>query len=398
MAREALNPPAFVKPSLRPLSAALLLLLIVVPGTRGAEPVPTASAAPSTDSALPAFKSALLTATTRHLNILVGADGSARAFKGKTAQGETAFAFYLLFELTGNPTYRKVAVALADRVLQDMRAAKFGVLPIKEKEKSGGEIITGGGPPALGFYASRTAYILHREGGRSEDLHYLARVLDQYPWNENGWWASTIDVKTGESKEPMSKPSIINKTASIAMAAGILSGYIRNTAPELSARLKHKTDRCVYQQIIPAQEADGFWHYSLSGNDPKDKDVLGYFMLTTNVLMDLQRFNDAYRDEKLSAAVQRAQAFALRCIAPMTAPNQGPGCRERATPGTPARYTLPDDTKRSFALGRVLLGGERIDEGIRIMNAALPHFPYGNVGQDGAHAAEPAATILVSLR
>jgi hypothetical protein len=31
------------------------------------------------------------------------------------------------------------------------------------------------------------------------------------------------------------------------------------------------------------------------------------------------------------------------------------------------------------------------------MNAALPHFPIGNAGQDGAHAAEPAALILTGL-
>ena len=45
-------------------------------------------------------------------------------------------------------------------------------------------------------------------------------------------------------------------------------------------------------------------------NDPKDKDVLGYFMLTTKELMDLAAFNPAYREEKLNAALQKAQAFA----------------------------------------------------------------------------------------
>jgi hypothetical protein len=28
------------------------------------------------------------------------------------------------------------------------------------------------------------------------------------------------------------------------------------------------------------------------------------------------------------------------------------------------------------------------------MNTALDHFPIGNAGQDGAHAAEPSALIL----
>ena len=59
--------------------------------------------------------------------------------------------------------------------------------------------------------------------------------------------------------------------------------------------------------MIPAQEADGFWHYSLSEKDPKNKDILGYFMLTTQVLMELQHFNPAYREPKLDAALGKAQ-------------------------------------------------------------------------------------------
>ena len=70
-----------------------------------------------------------------------------------------------------------------------------------------------------------------RKAGRTEDLKYIATVLDHYPWNEEGWWASTIDVATGESKVPMTKPSIINKTAAIAMAAGIVSAYVRDIDP-----------------------------------------------------------------------------------------------------------------------------------------------------------------------
>jgi hypothetical protein len=31
------------------------------------------------------------------------------------------------------------------------------------------------------------------------------------------------------------------------------------------------------------------------------------------------------------------------------------------------------------------------------MNAALDHFPIGNAGMDGAHAAEPSALILSGL-
>jgi hypothetical protein len=354
----------------------------------------TSADAPKPADSMQAFKATLQTTLNRHLNQLLGDDGSVASLKGKTAEGNSALAFYLMFEVTGEQKCRKAALALADQVLKDMRATKFGVLPIKEKDKPGGEKIVGGGPPALGSYASAVAYILHKEGGRNEDLKYIATVLDRFPWNEEGWWASTIDVATGESKLPMTKPTIINKTAAIAMAAGIVSAYVSDIDTELSARLKHKTDKCIYSQIIPAQEADGFWHYSLSDNDPQDKDVLGYFMLTTKELMDLQKFNPAYREEKLNAALHKAQAFALKCIAPMTDPNTGAPCGEHATRGTPSHYSLKVDSKRSFQLGLILIGAGHQDEGIKIMNAALDHFPVGNGGQDGAHAAEPSALIL----
>ena len=353
--------------------------------------------APPAGAGPPPFKSKLQTTLTRHLNRLLGDEGSVVSLKGKTAEGSGALAFYLTFEATGEQKFRRAALTLANQVLKDMRATKFGVLPIKEKDKPGGTKIIGGGPPALGAYASGVAYILHKEGGRNDDLKYIATVLDRYPWSEDGWWAATIDVATGESKLPLSKPSIINKTAAMAMAAGIVSAYVRDIAPELSARLKQKTDKCIYSQIIPAQEADGFWHYNLTGNDPKDKDVLGYFMLTTKELMLLQRFNPAYRDEKLNAALQRAQAFALTCIAPMTEPNTGPACAKHSTPGTPPRYSVKDDSKRGFQLGLILIGAGHLAEGIKIMNGALDHFPLGNAGQDGAHAAEPSALILSGL-
>jgi hypothetical protein len=42
----------------------------------------------------------------------------------------------------------------------------------------------------------------------------------------------------------------------------------------------------------------------------------------------------------------------------------------------------------------VLIGGGHTEEGIKIMTTALDHFPIGNVGQDGAHAAEPSTLIL----
>jgi hypothetical protein len=340
------------------------------------------------------FKTKLQGTLVKHLNQLIKDDGSVAAMKGKTSEGNGALAFYLMFELTRDQKFRKAAVTLADQVLKDMRATKHGVLPIKEKEKPGGEKIVGGGPPALGAYTSGVAYILHKEGGRSDDLKYIATVLDRYPWSEEGWFASTIDVDTGESKLPMTKPAIINKTAAVAMAAGIVSGYVREIDPQLSASLKRKADKCIYSQIIPAQLEDGFWHYSLLDKDPKDNDVLGYFMLTTKELMDLQKFNPAYREEKLTAAVKKAQAFALKYIAPMTEPNTGTSTSEHVTRGTPKHYAIKDDLKRSFQLGLVLIGGGHTDEGVKIMTTALDHFPIGNAGQDGAHAAEPSALIL----
>lgn len=381
-------PPPFTLIRRLPLVACLGLGLLVAPLTRAAGAV----------AIEPALRDQLREVLTRHLDQLLGPDGRAKSLKGKTAHGQEAYAFYQLYELTGKAAYRQVALDLAERVLSQMRATPHGVLPIKEKEKAGGETIIGGGPPAMGFYTARVAYVLHREGGRSRDLEYLAQVVDRYPWNEDGWWASTIDIKTGEPKEPLAKPSIINKTAAMAMAAGILSKYVAETAPELSARLRRKADQCVYRRILPAQEVDGFWHYSLSGNDPRDKDVFGYFLLTTNVLMDLQQFHEAYRTPELEAALRRARDFAARCIAPMTAPNQGKSCREHATPGTPEQYSARKDGKRGFALGRILVGGGLPDEGGKILAEAVRYFPVGNAGQDGAHAADPTALLLAAGR
>lgn len=345
-----------------------------------------------------AFRSRLLTATARHLNLLLGADGSVGPLKGKTGNAQEALAFHLMFEITGDQRFRHAALDLADRVLKDMRGTTFGVLPIKEKEKPGGETIMGGGPPAFGFYTANVAYILHKEGGRNDDLQYIGKVLDQYPWNERGWWSADIDVKTGESKVPLSKPSIINKSASIAMAAGVVSEYVRGVDAGLAGRLKQKADKCIYGQVLPAQEADGFWHYSLADKDPKNKDVLGYFMLTTQVLMELRHFNPAYREPKLNAALRRAQLFAAKSIAPMTDPNAGSACLAHTTPSTPRHYSLADEPKRGFQLGLILMGGGNFGEGIKIMDASIQHFPFGNAGQDGAHAAEPSAIILSWLQ
>lgn len=345
-----------------------------------------------------ALKLRLQAATTKHLDQLLGASGSVPMLKGKAADGAEALAFYRMFEITGDQRYRVAALTLADRILQEMRATKFGVLPIKEKEKGDGDKFIGGGPPALGFYTANVAYILHREGGRADDLKYLGKVLDDFPWNEKGWWSQDIDVATGEPKVAMDKPSIINKCAAIAMATGMLAEALREAAPDLAVRLKQKTDKCVYDQIIPTQLEDGFWHYNLSGKDPKDKDILGYFMLTTRVLMELQHFNAAYREPKLDASIRKAQTFARNCIAPMCDPNSGPPCTAHRTPGTPQHYQLAEESKRGFELGAILLGGGFLDEGTKIMDESLKHFRFGDAGMDGAHAAAPCAGALVRLR
>ena len=121
-------------------------------------------------------------------------------------------------------------------------------------------------------------------------------------------------------------------------------------------------------------------------------------MVTTHVLMELQHFNPAYREPKLDAAIRKAQAFALRCIAPMTDPNTGPACAEHKTQEAPRHYVLADEAKRGFQLGLILIGAGEFDEGIKIMDESLKHFDFGNAGMDGVHAAAPSAAILSRLR
>lgn len=342
------------------------------------------------------FRQRLLSATTKHLDLLLDANGKVSSLKGKGTDGATADAFYTMYELTGNPKYRAAAIALADEILAEMRKTKHGVLFIKEKEKGTGETIAGGGPPALGSYVAAVAYICHKEGKRGDDLKYLAGVVDNYPWNENGWWAATIDINTGQPKEPITKPSPVNKTASMAMAAAIVSFYIREIDPPLSARLKSKADQCIYKKIIPAREPDGFWHYGLTGKDPKNKDILGYFMLTTNELIHVQQCTDSYKDAAFQSALDKACAFAFQHIAPMTDPNAGPAAASpHSTVSTPAHFSVSGDLKRGFALGPILFAGRNFGEGMKIADCFLKAFPYGNAGTEGGHAEGPAVAMLV---
>lgn len=383
------------------LSAALLVPVLILAALFlqvHKSPEPDASVRSESSGDSNGFRERLLSATTKHLDLLIDPKKEKMdSLKGKSADGMTAMAYYLTYELTGNQSYRSVALEQADRIVKDMKAEKHGVLYIKEKEKDADETIAGGGPPAFGWYTAYAAYIFRKEGGRDDELRYIATVLDQYPWNEEGWWAAAIDINTGEPKEPLSKASPINKNAAIALAAGMVSEYVKDLDPALSARLKKKADQCIYDQIIPAQEADGFWHYGLNGNDPKDKDILGYFMVTTNALIQLQQFTGSYRDPVYQAALDKACTYAMNQIAPMTDPNQGPSAAHR-TVGTPAHFTLAEDPKRGLSLGTILFAGRNDGEGVKIIDYWMRKFPYGDAGQDGAQSVHSSALMLYLLR
>lgn len=344
---------------------------------------------------LAGFRCRILATTNQHLDQVIKPDGKVVELKGKTGDGMTALAFQLMHEMTGDPRYGAAALELADRIVADMRATKHGVLFIKEKDKDG-ETIDGGGPPAFGWYASAAGYILHKNGGRKDDLRYLATVADNFPWNAEGWWANTIDIETGLPKAPLSKPGAINKNAGMALAAGMLAECVQEIDPPLSARLRAKADKCVYGQIIPNQEPDGFWHYGLKVTDPKNKDILGYFMVTTEALIGLRHFAPAQRQPALDTALGKAFAFARKEIAPMTDPNKGPASHRR-TSSTPEHFTLSTDPKQGFELGMILIAGGQQREGMKIIDHWLKNFPIGDTGQDGAKAVDCFAHMLVQL-
>jgi hypothetical protein len=125
---------------------------------------------------------------------------------------------------------------------------------------------------------------------------------------------------------------------------------VKATEPALSAKLRAKTDACVYKRILPAQEADGFWHYGFQGTDPKGKDAVGYFMVTAEALVQLQHVTGGYRDEEFQTALDKAYGFAAQQIAPMTDPNDGPASR-RAGAGTPGHYKLAQGRHHAVDLG-----------------------------------------------
>jgi hypothetical protein len=366
------------------------IMLVLILGTISST---VANAQKSQKDSLQQFSKLLSASVTKHLDLLLDNNGKLSPLKGKATDASTALAFYRMYEMYGNKKYRDVAITLADEILAEMKQEKFGVLFIKDKENNSGKKIAGGGPPALAFYTANLAYIYYNEGNRDADILYIANVLNNFPYNDKGWWANSIDIKTGEAKNGLSKPSPVNKSAAMAMAAGMVSGFIKNTNPALSNQLKTKADQCIYNQIIPAQEPDGFWHYGLTNNDPKDKDVLGYFMLTTEVLMQLYHSNPNYSNEKLKTALTSATAFAYKTIAPITHPNIGM-LANQYTIGTPTQYKITEEIKRGYAVGAILLEGGYINEAIKIVNAWSVKFPYGNAGSDGAHALNYAVLML----
>ena len=344
-----------------------------------------------------AYKANFLSLASKHLDTLLEADGGrVPDLRSKAADSMTAMAYYLAYEMTGNQKYRAAATDLADRIVKRMRATKLGVLYIKQKEKPGGKEIPGGGPPSFAWYIASVGYIYHKEGGHDADLKYAATVLDRYPWNEEGWWSADIDINTGESKQAMSHPSPVNKNAAMAFASAVMSEYIRDLDPPMSARLKHKADKCVYSRILPAQLPDGYWHYGLTGNDPGNKDVINYFLITVDALTQLQHFTGSYKDEAFNRALDKAYHFALACITPMTDPNHGPACRH-TTPSTPAHISATEDPRQCFEVAMILMSMGAYNEGMKIAGAAAPHFPYGDTGAAGAHAVRPCVATAYML-
>lgn len=341
---------------------------------------------------LASFKSRLSTLLKDHLDTLIDQNGNVVDLDGKDAGGKTAFVFYLMYERTGKEQYRKAALQLADAILQDMKATPCGVLAIKEEDE-----VEGGGPPSFAFITASIGYIYFREKGRTEDLKYIATILDNYPWNADGWWSASINTDICESRNPLTKQTPINKNASMAMACGMISKYVKKIDINLSNSLKQKVDKAIYSSIIPVQETDGFWHYNLNGNDPKDKDLLGYFMLSSNTLTTLEIFVPTFKQNKtFTSTLKRSYDFGLQCIAPIAAPNNGQSCANRTSPGTPTHFDA-EEPKRGFQLGMVLFAGGNMQEGSKIVDEASRFFPVGNRGQDGVQSAYPAALILKIL-
>ena len=69
----------------------------------------SAAIAQTPPDSMQAVKAKLQTTVNQHLSKLLIADGSVISLKGKTADGNGALAFYLMFEITGEQKFRKAA-------------------------------------------------------------------------------------------------------------------------------------------------------------------------------------------------------------------------------------------------------------------------------------------------
>lgn len=342
-------------------------------------------------SAAGGLKARVAAALRKKLDALLLPSGGVVPVRGKAADALVAMAFEILYGETGEARYRRAAITLADRTLAAMRASAVGVLPIKEK----GEADTmSGGPPALGWYASILGELYGRTGGRDADLLYVAGVLDRFAWNPEGWWPATVDVRNGRPLVPLEKPTQINKNAAMAMACASLGEAVAYLGPKPAERLCAKTRRSLENHILPAQEKDGFWHYGGTGRDPNNKDVLGYFVLTTELLIWLGKFAPAYRTEAFVTALAKAEEFAARHIAPITDPFHGPATSPYSSRSTPKHYDLAQDPKRGFALGVVLAHGGHLEQATKIIDYVLDYFPPADRGEIGAKCAHDAATMV----
>lgn len=352
------------------------------------------SASAITQSELNDFNLRLSTKLRSHLDYLVN-NNLVDNLDGKSTDGMMALAYYLTYERTGVTSYKTAAVQLADQILSEMRNTPTGVISIKVVDG-----VEYGGPPSFAWYTAYAAYVLNKVGGRTADLLYIANSVNNYYWYGDlypgqDWWASDVQVENGQPDptEDPTKPTPINKNASMAMAAAMLSSYVAGIDSTLSAKLKSKADASIYNEIIPAQEADGFWHYNLDGNDPNDKDVLGYFMLTTTALVNAKKFTTYYNNPTFDTALNKAYAFALSDIAPMTDPNTGPQS-DRATAGTPTHYSPGADITRGFQLGTVLFAGQNYDAGVPIIDLWMQSYPNTNTGADGGDVSRASALML----
>jgi hypothetical protein len=196
-------------------------------------------------------KDQLVETLRQHLDLLIDGRDVVK-MEGKDCTANTAMAFYRLAGVTGLQKYYDAAALLAGRVIGAMRSSSVGLLDIKEW---GPKKIMYGAPPPLAYYAAYTAIILGA-AGRSDDVRFIAGVLDRYPWHEGGWWASQADVRTGQPLEPLDSPGIINKNCGMIMACSVLTDLLAPVDAALAGRLRERTIKCL-RTVLPAQHDDG---------------------------------------------------------------------------------------------------------------------------------------------